>query len=325
MAAYVARRLAAGLLLLWLVLTASFVLLQMLPGGPGAVAEDPRVPAAQRLRIRAVLGLDRPIAERYGRFLFAAARGDWGISFVHQRPVTALVAHNAPHTALLAGSALAVELLLGIPLGALAARRAGRALDHLLRASAIVLWSLPSFWFGLALLLALAVGWPLLPAGGISSPGAAGWPWGARLVDGLAHLALPALALGLPAAAGTARFARAALLEVASEPYVLAARARGLRPAALFFRHSLRPASAPLVELAGLSAAGLLSGSLAVEVVFSRPGLGRLAFESLSGRDYPVLLAVTGCTAAAVVLVGLAADVAQAALDPRGRTREHHE
>jgi peptide/nickel transport system permease protein len=320
--AFVARRLAAGLLLLWLVLSATFALLHLLPGGPGALAEDPRVPATQRLRVRAALGLDRPLAERYGRYLAATARGDWGVSFAQQRPVAALVAESAPHTAALAGAALLLELLLGIPLGALAARHAGRAFDHAARTLALALWSMPAFWLGLALLLLLAVEWPLLPAGGIASPGAAGWPAGARWLDALAHLALPALALGLPAAAATARFARAALLESAAEPFALAGRARGLRPATLFLRHILRPAGAPLVELAGLSAASLISGSLAVEVVFSRPGLGRLAFDALDGRDYPVLLAVTAVAAAAVVAAGLAADLAQAVLDPRSRTRE---
>jgi len=323
--AFVARRVVAGLLLLWLVLTATFALLHLLPGGPGALSEDPRVPASQRLRVRAALGLDRPLAERYVRYLAATARGDWGISFARQRPVAELVAEAAPHTVTLAGAALGLEFLLGVPLGALAARRAGRALDHAVRALALALWSMPAFWLGLALLLALAVEWPLLPAGGIASPAAASWPVLARLGDALAHLALPALALGLPAAAATARFARAVLLESASEPFALAGRARGLRPTALFLRHTLRPAGAPLVELAGLSTAGLLSGSLTVEVVFSRPGLGRLAYDALESRDYPVLLAVTAAVAAAVVLAGLAADLAQAALDPRSRTRERHD
>jgi peptide/nickel transport system permease protein len=320
--AFVLRRTVAAVLLVWLVVTATFGLLHLLPGGPGALTEDPRVAPRQRLALRAVLGLDRPLAERYGRFLAAAARGDWGISFAQQRPVAAMIAESAPHTAALAGAALALELVVGVPLGALAARRAGRALDHALRAAALALWSLPAFWLGLALLLAFAVGWPLLPAGGLASAGAADWPWSSRLGDGLAHLVLPALALGLPAAAGTARFARAALLEVGGEPFVLAGRARGLPRTTLFFRHSLRPASATLVELAGLSAAGLLSGSLAIEVVFSRPGLGRLAHDALAARDYPVLLAVTALAAAAIVAAGLAADLLHAALDPRSRSRD---
>jgi len=321
-AAFAARRAAAALLLVWLVVTAAFGLLHLLPGGPGAVVEDPRVPPRQRLELRAALGLDRPLAERYGRFLAAAARGDWGVSFAQQRPVARLVAESAPYTASLAAAALAVELLVGGALGAYAARRAGGASDQALRVVSLALWALPAFWLGLALIFVFAIGWPLLPAGGVASPAASAWSWGARLADALEHLALPALALGLPAAAATARFTRAALLETAREPFALAARARGLVPAALFFRHRLRPASAPLVELAGLSAAGLLSGALAVEIVFSRPGLGRLAHDALQARDFPVLLATTALAAAAVVAVGFVADVVQAALDPRCRSRD---
>lgn len=322
MTAYAARRAAAALLMTWLVVSAAFGLLHLLPGGPGALTEDPRVPPRQRLELRATLGLDRPLGERYARFVAAAVRGDWGVSFAQQRPVATLIAESAPHTLALAGGALAIEMLLGVALGALAARRAGSWLDQSLRAVTLTLWSLPAFWFGLALLLAFAIGWPLLPAGGLASPGAAGWGWSARWGDALAHLALPALALGVPAAAATARFTRAALLDAADEPFALAARARGLSPSSLFLRHQLRPASAALVELAGLSAAGLLSGSLAIEIVFSRPGLGRLAHDALQARDYPVLLAATALAAAAVVAAGLAADLAQAALDPRSRSHD---
>ena len=314
-----ARRLAAAAVVLFFVVSAAFVLVEALPGGPGALVEDPRVPASQRERVRAALGLDRPLGVRYVRFLAAAARGDWGVSFAHQRPVTSVVAEAAPHTAALALAALALELALGIPLGLWAARRAGGTADQVVRGLSLALWSIPSFWLALALLVGLALRAPLFPAGGLATPGSETWPFAARLADALRHLALPALALGLPAAAGTARFARAALLEVAREPFLLAARARGLSRSALFFRHTLRPASASLVELAGLSAVALLSGSLAVEIVFSRPGLGRLAYDALASRDYPVLLASTALAASAVVAASLASELLQSALDPRLR------
>lgn len=322
MASYLLRRSIAALLLLLLVVSAAFALLHALPGGPGAISDDPRVPPHYREVLRARLGLDRPLPIQYAEFVAAAARGEWGISFVRQRPVRGVILGAARNTVALAAAALALEFLIGVPLGALAARRAGGAFDHLTRATALALWSIPSFTFGLLLLSALALAWPLFPAGGLESAGAAGWPLLARLGDRLAHLALPAIALGLPAAAATARFARAALLEVAGEPFVLAARARGVGGSRLFLQHLLRPASASLVELAGLSAAALLSGSLTIEVVFSRPGLGRLAYESLAARDYPVLLAATALSATAIVVASLIADITQAALDPRHRHRE---
>jgi len=321
-AAYLFRRSIAALLLLVLVVSAAFALLHALPGGPNAVAEDPRVPPGYRARMRTALGLDRPLPVQYVDFVTAAARGNWGISFARQLPVSGVVVEAASRTIELAGAALLIEFLLGVPLGALAARRAGGVFDHATRAVALTLWSIPSFTLGLLLLVALALAWPVFPAGGLASAGAAAWPPLARFVDRLAHLTLPALALGLPAAAATARFVRAALLEIANEPFVTAARARGVGGARLFFQHLLRPASGSLVELAGLSAAALVSGSLAVEVVFSRPGLGRLAFDSLTARDYPVLLAATAVSAGGIVVASLAADILQAALDPRHRQRE---
>jgi len=313
------RRLGRSILVFSFVLTAAFVLLELLPGGPGAVVEDPRIPPAQQERLRHALGLDRPAPERYARFLLAAAKGDWGVSFSSQRPVTAVISDALPSTIALGGAALAIEFLLGLPLGALAARRPDGRFDRAVRALSLTLWSIPSFWLGLAMLLTFAILLPWAPAGGISSADATLvglWP---RLLDRIAHLALPALALGLPAAAGLARFARSALLEVAAEPFVLAARARGISPLRLFFRYQLLPASASLVQLLGFSVGGLLSGSLAIEVVFSRPGLGRLTFDALAARDYPVLLAASALSAAMVLAASFAAELLHAVIDPRVR------
>jgi peptide/nickel transport system permease protein len=319
MARFLARRAFSALAVVWIVVTAAFALMQALPGGPGALTEDPRVPVAQRARIRAALGLDSPLPARYLRFLSSAARGDWGVSFASQRPVRKLLAEATPPTLMLAGAALAMELLLGVPLGALAARRAGRFCDHAVRALSLLLWSLPSFWLGLLLLILFALRWPLFPAGGASSAAGVALSAPTGPIDLLRHLVLPAAALGLPAAAATARHVRALLREGADETFLLAARARGVGPTRLLARHLLLPASAPIVELAGLSAAALLSGALAVEVVFSRPGLGRLAYDALAARDYPVLLAVTTASAAAVVVASFLSDSTQAAIDPRHR------
>jgi peptide/nickel transport system permease protein len=319
MAAAAARRLAAALALLALVLTGAFALLEAMPGDAAATYEDPRVPPEQRERLRAVYGLDRPAGERYLRFLGAAARFEWGWSFAQQRPVTAVLADALPWTLLLALAALALEFGLGLPLGLWAARRAGSAADHTVRGVSLAVWALPTFWLGLLLLFAFAYGWRLFPTGGVGSPGAAGWPLVARLLDALRHLALPAAAIGLPAAAATARFVRASLLDVAGERFLLAARARGLSPRAVVWRHALRTALSPVLQLFGLSLAGLLSGSLAVEVVFGWPGIGRTTYEALAARDHPVLLAGAALAAAMVVAGSLAAELLHLTLDPRVR------
>jgi peptide/nickel transport system permease protein len=314
-----ARRLAAAFGLLLLVVSGAFALLEALPGDAAAAYEDPRVPPAQRERLRAVYGLDRPAAERYLRFLAAAARGEWGWSFAHHRPVGRVVADALPWTLLLATAALALEFGLGIPLGLWAARRAGSVADHAIRGATLALWALPSFWLGLLLLIAFAYGWRVLPTGGVATPGAEGWTAGARFADLLRHLVLPAAALGVPAAAATARFVRASLLEVAGERFLLAARARGLPGRAVLWRHALRAALSPVLQLFGLSLAGLLSGSLAIEVVFGWPGLGRTTFDALAARDHPVLLAGAALSAATVIAGSFVAELLHLTLDPRVR------
>lgn len=319
MAAAVLRRSAAAVALLLVVLTGAFALLEALPGDAAAAFEDPRVPPAQRDRLRAVYGLERPAPERYLRFLAAAARGDWGYSFSHHRPVVRVLGAALPWTLALAGAALLLEFGLGVPLGLWAARRAGGAADHALRAGALAVWTLPSFWLGMLLLLVFAFGWRLLPPGGVVSPGAESWPWAARAGDLLAHLVLPAAAIGLPAAAATARYVRASLLEVAGEGWLLAARARGLAPRRVLWTHALRAAASPVLQLFGLSLASLLSGSLAVEVVFGWPGLGRVTYEALLARDQPVLLAGATLAAATVLAGSWVAELAHLALDPRVR------
>ncbi len=322
MAAAILRRFGCGAVLLLVVLSGAFALLEALPGDAAAVFEDPRVPPAQHERLRAVYGLDRPAPERFVRFLAAAARGDWGYSFALHRPVVrgagrgpALDAHAGARRA-----ALLLEFGLGVPLGLWAARRAGSATDHALRAAS-------ARDLDAALVLArpapvcsvFAFGWRLLPPGGVASPGAEAGRSPARAGDLLRHLALPAAALGLPAAAATARFVRASLLEVAGEGFLLAARARGLAPRRVVWVHALRAAASPVLQLFGLSLASLLSGSLAVEVVFGWPGLGRVTFDALAARDQPVLLAGATLAAATVLAGSLIAELAHLALDPRVR------
>jgi len=319
MAAAIARRVAGTAALLLLVLAGAFAILEALPGDPGTVFEDPSIPASQRARLRHVYGLDRPAPERLLRFYRGALSGEWGTSLASHRPVTEILGAALPWTLLLALAALAIEFGLALPLGLWAARRAGSVGDHLVRAGSLVVWTLPSFWFGMLLLLGFAYQWGWLPPGGVSTPGAEGWTPLARAFDTLRHLLLPAVALGLPAAAATARFVRASLLEVAGEPYLLAARARGLAPRTILWRHALRAAASPIVQGFGLSLAGLFSGALAVEVVFGWPGLGRVTYDALAARDYPVLLAGATLSASAVLLGSLTAEIVHLLLDPRVR------
>ncbi|MBP7587247.1 MAG: ABC transporter permease [Thermoanaerobaculia bacterium] len=312
-------RLTAALLACWIVLTAVFFLLRLLPGEPGAVFEDPRVPQEHRARLRAVYGLDRTLPEQYLRWIGGVARGEWGYSLSQHRPVGQILRESAPKTLLLSSAALVLELGLGLALGVAAASRAGTFADRAMRVLSITLWSLPTFWFGLMLLAAFAVAWPLFPPGAMRSVDADGFGLGRRAVDLLWHLALPAAAIGLPAAAATARFVRSTVLERLAEPFVQSARARGLSPHRVLWSHALRAGLAPLAQLAGLSLAALLSGTIAVEVVFAWPGIGRTTFDALVARDYPLLLAGTALSAAFVLAGSFLAEALQAWLDPRLR------
>lgn len=312
-------RLASALVACWIVLTAVFFLLRLLPGDPGTIFEDPRIPQEQRLRLRSIYGLDRPLPEQYLRWLGGVARGEWGYSLSQHRPVGQILRETAPNTLLLSSAALVLELGLGLVLGVAAAARAGSLADRGLRVLSITLWSLPTFWFGLMLLGALAVAWPLFPPGMMRSVDADAFGPVGRALDLLRHLALPAAAIGLPAAAATARFVRSTVLERLAEPYVQSARARGLSPGRVLWTHALRSGLAPIAQLAGLSLAALLSGTIAVEVVFAWPGIGRATYDALVARDYPLLLAGTALSATFVLAGSFLAEALQAWLDPRLR------
>lgn len=320
MLGFLSRRLASSLAIFLLVLSTTFLLIHLVPGDPTLVFQDSRLPPEQRENLRRLYGLDRPLAEQYVRWLAAVTlRQDFGISLSQQRPVAKVVAEAVGPTLLLASAATAVEFTLGMILGVAAARRHRRPFDAAARLFSLVLYSQPVFWLGLMLVLFFSAVWPVLPTSHMHSIDADTMSLPGRWLDLLLHLALPALTLGLPASGATARFVRASFLEVMERPFILAARARGLSEARLVWVHGLRNAAIPLIQLLAMSFPALLSGSLVIEVIFSWPGMGRLTFESILARDYPVILATTALSAVFVLVGNLLADLAHAALDPRVR------
>ena len=319
MTRFVLRRLAASFLLLYLVLTATFFLLHLAPGSPAdLMMEGQRVSAEHRENLRRIYGLDRSLPEQYVLWLGAVARGNWGMSFSWQRPVATVILDALPATLLLASAALVIQYAAGVSLGIAAARRRGRAADHLIRIGSLLLYSQPTFWLGLMAILLFSLAWPVLPAGHMRSVGAEDLAPAARLLDLLRHLALPCLVLGLTEAGATARFVRSNLLEVLGQEYIRAARAKGLSERRVVWMHGLRNILPLLLQLLALSVSGLLSGSLVTEVIFSWPGLGRLAFESILSRVYPMVLATTAFTVL-VLACNLVADILHALADPRVR------
>lgn len=319
MIGFLLRRLAASLLLLLLVLTVTFCVLEIIPGDPLPKSETERLSAAQQENLRRIYGLDRPPLERYLGWLSAMLRGDWGISISQQRPVTVAIAEALPATLLLAAAALVVEFGVGFLLGVAAARRQGRTADHAIRVVFLFLSSQPVFWLGLMTILLFSYLWPVLPAGHMRSVEAGDMGPAARTVDLLRHLVLPALVLGLSQAGNTARYVRGSLLEVLGRDYIRTARAKGLSEARVVWVHGMRNAAVPVIQILALSLAALLSGSLITEVVFSWPGLGRLIQAAVLTRDVPLILGVTAFTAVLVLVGNLLADVLHALADPRVR------
>jgi peptide/nickel transport system permease protein len=317
---YLLRRVAASLLLLLLVVTITFVLLRLGPGKPIALLQEGQISAVEKERLIHAFGLDRPLGEQYAAWLRQVVlHFDWGTSFSQQRAVTTIIGEALPATLLLAGAALLVVYGLGVSLGVAAACSPGGMLDRAIRLGSLLLYSQPAFWLGLmaVLLFAHRLGW--FPSSHMHSVGAQHLPAAARWADLGRHLVLPALTIGLAEAGGAVRFVRASLLDVLGRDYIRTARAKGLPEWRVIWVHGLRAAAVPLTQLLGLSVPSLLSGALTVEVIFAWPGLGRIAYDSILARDYPVVVATTAFSAALVVAGNLAADLLHAAADPRLR------
>ena len=317
---FVLRRLGAAVLLLFLVLTLIFGMLHLVPGDPFAGTPDEPLRREAKIRLIHTYGLDRPLPEQYARWLGAVVlHGDWGTSFAEQRPALAMVTEALPATLLLAGAALLIEYGLGLALGVAAARRAGSLLDRSIRIGSLVLLSQPVFWICLMAILVFSYWLRWLPASHLHSVGADDMGAGARWLDVARHLVLPALTLGVPAAGAAARFVRASMLDVMGRDFIRTARAKGLSERRVLWVHGVRATLVPVVQLLGMSAPGLLSGALITEIVYSWPGIGRITYNAILGRDYPVVLATTAFSAIVVVVCTLAADLLHAVVDPRVR------
>ena len=319
MIGFLLRRLGGSLALLFLVLTVTFFLIHLTPGDPTDLLLSPESSAETREQLKRLWGLDRPLGEQYFRWLTASLRGDWGISFRYQEPVSDTILRALPNTLLLAFAAAFVAFGLGIPLGIVAARRHNRTGDHLVRIGALLFYSLPTFWLGLMGILLFSYAVPILPAGHMSSVGAQELSRIGRVLDLLHHLALPACILGGTISASVTRFVRNNLLDLADRDFLRTARAKGLSERRVVWVHGLRNALVPVVQLLGLQLPAFLNGSLVVEVVFSWPGLGRVTLNAILARDYPLVLATTAFGGAMVVLGTLLADVLHAWIDPRVR------
>ena len=301
---YLIRRLLLTIPVLLGVATLVFSLIHFIPGDPAQAMLGEGAAPEDVAQLRERLGLDRPLLVQYGSFLKGLAHGDLGVSLRNDQPVLQQILERMPATAELAFASMAVAVLIALPLGIIAAVWRGTLVDHSAMTMSLVGISVPNFWLGplLAIVFAVELGW--LPVGGRGT---------------LAHLVLPAVTLGAALAAILARMTRASLLEELREPYVLAARAKGVSRSRAVLHHALRNSLIPIVTILGLQFGVVLTGAVITETIFAWPGIGRLLIQSISFRDYPTVQGCVLLIAVTYVGVNLITDLTYGFLDPRIR------
>jgi peptide/nickel transport system permease protein len=299
------------------ILSIAFVAVHTAPGDPVLALAGEHGDAAYYAFIRSKFGLDRPLSEQLVIYVSRVATGDLGQSFVHGRPVAIVIVERLPATLLLIGTALVLSTSVGLALGVLAARRAGRPTDLAVRTASLLAHAMPSFWLAQMAAIALALGTGWFPVQGLTDARRAltGWRYA---LDVTHHLVLPALVLAAGELALTTRLTRTGMLEALATDYARTARAKGLSERGVV-RHALRNALLPLVAVVGGRAGLVVTGAVLVETVFAWPGLGQLLLSSIQTRDVPILLGLFLLASMAVIVANLVTDIAYAWLDPRIR------
>jgi len=309
---FVGRRLLYSLVVLAGVLVLAFALVHLVPGDPVRIALGTRYTPEAYQALRSASGLDRPLVQQFFSYAGSALTGDLGVSFRNGDPVTATLLERLPATVSLAIVGILIALLIALPAGIWSALHRGRISDGIIRVTSQFGVSIPDFWMAILLigLFASTLGW--LPTSGyrplLTDPG--GW---------LRHVILPGLTVGLVAAAIMTRYVRTAVLEVASAAHVRTARSKGLAPAVVTSRHIVRNALVPVLTITGIQLATILGGVIVVEVVFAWPGLGRLVYNAVAARDYPLIQGAVLLIATLFLLINLIVDVLYAVVDPRIR------
>jgi peptide/nickel transport system permease protein len=308
----VARRILATIPVMGVVALTVFALLHLTPGDPAVIIAGDYATTQDIERIRAKLGLDRPLLTQAGIWLANVLRGDLGTSIYSGLPVSTLIGQRVGPTAALTALAMCLSVLTAVPLGVLAAWRQGSWLDRVVMIFSVSGFSMPVFWLGFLLVWVFAIQLGVLPVQGYQPLQAGAW-------DFLRHLVLPALTLSLVYMALIARMTRASMLGVLREDYIRTAFAKGLAPRRVLLGHALKAASLPVVTIIGVGFALLIGGAVVTESVFAVPGLGRLTVDAIVRRDYPVIQGVVLVVSGVYVLLNLVIDLTYVVLDPRIR------
>jgi peptide/nickel transport system permease protein len=308
---YITRRCSMAVLILFLAVSLLFAMIHMMPGDPASVILGPKASPELKAELSQRMGLDQPLLVQLGRFYSDLLHGDLGDDVFSNRSVSDIVFEQLPYTLVLVLAAIGGATLLGIPLGCFSAIRRNSLLDRITAVMSVAFIAIPSFVVALYLLLWLAVKLRWFPAMGAGASG--------DLADQARHLVLPAIALGLGWVGYIARLVRASMLEVMEENHIRTARAFGLPERTIIVHYALRIAVLPTVTILGLGIGTMLSGALFAEIVFSRPGIGKLLHEAVVTRNYPVVMGSVLVTTAFFVLSTLVSDIINAILDPRLR------
>jgi len=324
MLSYVIRRCAALIPVFFGITVISFAIMHLAPGKPTDQATDLNIKVSleARQRLNQLYGLDDPLHVQYGRWVRRLIHGDFGHSFHDGRPVAVKIAERIPVTLGINLCALLVALGLAIPVGTISATHAGGRLDQFATAAVFLGFATPAFWLALLALTFFGVELRWVPVSGLQTLMADRWPWWRQWLDLAHHLILPVIVMAIGDIAVYTRYMRSSLVEVLQQDYIRTARAKGLPPHRILYRHALRNALLPLVTLLGLSLPGLLGGSVILESIFAIPGLGRLFFDAVMGRDYPLIMGMVVVGSVLTLFGNLVADIAYAYVDPRIRYAE---
>lgn len=308
-------------IVLWIALTLNFLLPRLMPGNPIALlaGEDVnQLTPAERSQVLEDAGLNQPLYVQYVRYMGNIATANFGYSYQNNRQITEIIGERLPWTLLLTGTSLILSTIIGVALGTQAAWRRGKRSDVGMLGFFVFLESLPSFWLGMMLVALFSVQWPIFPSFGATTTWAnyKGWDY---VVDVLQHLALPLTTLTIVSVSGTFLVARYSMLAVLGADYITAARAKGLKERAVLYKHALRNALLPIATVFTLNLAFAFGGATVVETVFSYPGIGRLIYEAVLNRDYPVLQAAFLMITVLVLVANILTDILYPLLDPRVR------
>lgn len=318
MRTYIIRRVAVLIPLFFGITVITFAVIHLAPGKPSELEMQMRPEMAlARARLEKIYGLDKPLHVQYWLWLKKMVRLDFGNSFRDGRPVLQIIGETLPNTLLLSVSSLFLIYLIAVPLGILSAVKQYSALDKLTTVFVFIGMAIPGFWLALLLILLFSVRLGVFPISGMHSLGYESLAFFPKLFDLLRHMVLPVFVSAFAGLAWLSRYTRSSMLEIVRQDFIVAARAKGLSEGKVIFKHALRNALLPIVTLLGLSLPGLIGGSVITETIFSWPGMGRLAYQAVLARDYPLIMGTSVMSVLLLLGGNLLADILYAYVDPR--------